>query len=211
MLIKIYLTFIKLHSCNILRYSSRFFLSWHLCCDFCWKSPRKNLFYRRRSHLGRLPALLHLFGMLPLSFTCLIKHSYLFAYHQPNISTLCISSCDKGQVTNLWTEDKTKFETHPGAAHACRIRRQTCDRSQSQKERVVKEHPPQLRLRSRWVMSEWDLGEWWVMSEAQNGGGWDGILEAGAAAEHRLALAWEGIPTIPISWGLNFWGPSVTI
>ena len=150
-LIKIYLTFIKLHSCNILRYSSRFFLSWHLCCDFCWKSPRKNLFYRRRSHLGRLPALLHLFGMLPLSFTCLIKHSYLFAYHQPNISTLCISSCDKGQVTNLWTEDKTKFETHPGAAHACRIRRQTCDRSQSQKERVVNEHLPQLRLRSWWV------------------------------------------------------------
>ena len=188
---KIYLTFIKLHCCIIRRDTSRSFLSWHLCCDFCRKSPRKNLFCLKRSHLGRLPALLHLFGMLPLSFTCLINHSYLFAYHQPNISTLCISSCGKSM--------DRRHETHPRAAHACRIRRQTCGRSQSENERVVNEHLPQLRLRS-----------WWVMSEAQNGGGWDGILEAAAAADHHLALAWES-QRFQFSWGLNFCGPSVTI
>ena len=38
-----YLTFIKLHSCIIRRDTSRFFLSWHLCCDFCGKSlPKKS-------------------------------------------------------------------------------------------------------------------------------------------------------------------------
>ena len=99
----------------------------------------------------------------------------------------------------LWqvTSDKSMdrwHETHPGAAHACRIRRQTRrGRSQSEKERIVNEHRPQLRLRSWWVMSEWDLGDEW-------GPKWRWVRRniGGRCRCWPSSRSCLGIPTIPI-------------
>ena len=88
----------------------------------------------------------------------------------------------------LWqvTSDKSMdrwHETHPGAAHACRIRRQTCGRSQSEKERVVNEHPPPQIL----VSDEW-------------GPKWRGVRRniGGRCRCWPSSRSCLGIPTIPI-------------